>query len=123
MYRLLPILFLAGCASQPSIESIHAQTKARVYPYQVTTPKNEWKFVPDGSYEKGNCTTFAATAKALYQQAGYNPEVKVCRLPSGQAHAYVLVEGMVSDQINRFPVPREGFDCADIPGWKDIYTN
>jgi predicted transglutaminase-like cysteine proteinase len=50
--------------------------------------------------EPGNCTDIARTKQVVLEQAGVKSILMVCRLKTGEGHAFVVAGGQVLD--NRF---------------------
>lgn len=94
----------------PVIVKIFREVKRRV-PYKPYA-KYDYRYVPKGEIEAGNCALFAYTAYIDLERAGYRPEMVSCSIKeTGQRHVYVRVNGWALDVRNNDIVRANTVDC------------
>lgn len=97
-----------ACSAPSTIEGINTAVNDN-HPYQ-NYAKRDYRELKPG--EPGNCAAIAYTKKAHLAREGISSTMVVCRLKTGEGHAFLLTdEGALDNRFNRV-VPLSEVGCA-----------
>lgn len=102
-------LLLGGCGKQPPavLDEVNRRVNATtVYKHYYG---RDWRRLKPG--ESGNCAAISYTKWLELKERGVESEIKICRLTSGEGHAFVVSDGWVLDNRRLLAFPETEMDC------------
>lgn len=101
-------LALVGCAEPSTLQAVNMAVNDS-HPYKHYA-KHDYRELREG--EPGNCAAIAFTKKAHLERLGIKSTMMVCKLDSGEGHAFLLTDGGALDNRFNQVVPLREVGCA-----------